>query len=110
MELLLTSVIAFVSTNIDDLFILTLFFGGKEFKAGEIIAGQLMGITTLIVLSLLGSLAALFVDPAYLGLLGLIPIYLGVKGAIGSITRRTLTSRVVVPNARARTTFWPYQE
>src|SRR4051812_725549 len=85
MELLLTSVIAFVSTNIDDLFILTLFFGGKEFKAGEIIAGQLMGITTLIVLSLLGSLAALFVDPAYLGLLGLIPIYLGVKGAIGLV-------------------------
>ena len=80
MELLLTSVVAFVSTNIDDLFILTLFFGGKEYQVSEIVAGQLIGISTLIAVSLLGSLVGLFIDPAYLGLLGLIPIYLGAKG------------------------------
>jgi cadmium resistance protein CadD (predicted permease) len=93
MQLLLASVIAFASTNIDDLFILTLFFGGKEFKASEIVAGQLLGIITLIVLSLLGSLAGMFIDLAYLGLLGGIPIYLGVKGIIRLIHHKKEVDR-----------------
>ena len=80
MEVLLASITAFISTNIDDLFILTLFFGTKQIKQYQIIAGQFLGITTLIALSLLGSLLGLIIDVAYIGLLGLVPIYLGLKG------------------------------
>src|SRR5262245_6946347 len=85
MEIIITSVIAFASTNIDDIFILTLFYGSKRFKDGEILGGQLLGIISLIAVSLIGSLAGLFIDPAYIGLLGLIPIYLGIKGILALI-------------------------
>ena len=80
MEILLTSIIAFTSTNLDDIFILTLFYGNKRFKEREIVAGQFLGISTLIVISLIGSLIGLLIDQSYIGLLGLIPIYLGVRG------------------------------
>ena len=80
MEILFTSIIAFASTNLDDIFILTLFYGTKRFKEREIVAGQFLGIATLIAISLIGSLVGLLIDQSYIGLLGLIPIYLGGKG------------------------------
>ena len=89
MEILVTSIIAFTSTNIDDIFILTLFYGNKKFKGGEILAGQFLGIISLITISLIGSIAGLFIDPAYIGLLGIIPIYLGTRGILGLINNKT---------------------
>ena len=80
MELIITSALAFMSTNIDDIFILILFYGNKKFKDLEILTGQFLGILTLITISLIGSLVGLFIDQAYVGLLGLVPIYLGVRG------------------------------
>jgi cadmium resistance transport/sequestration family protein len=80
MEIIFTSIIAFASTNLDDIFILTLFFGNKRFKEREIVTGQFLGIVTLIAISLIGSLIGLLIDPSYIGLLGFIPIYLGGKG------------------------------
>jgi len=80
MEILITSIVAFVSSNIDDIFLLTLFFANKKFKDKEVVTGQFLGISFLITISLAGSLVGLFIDQVYIGLLGLVPIYLGVKG------------------------------
>jgi cadmium resistance protein CadD (predicted permease) len=82
MEIIVTSLLAFISTNIDDIFILTLFFGSKKFKESEIIAGQLLGICALIAISIIGSLIGLFIDQEFIGLLGLVPIYLGIQGLV----------------------------
>ena len=79
MEFIVTSILAFSATNIDDLFLLTLFFGNYQYKASNIYIGQLLGIFSLIVLSLIGSLAGNFIPLPYIGLLGIFPIYLGVK-------------------------------
>lgn len=79
MDLLVTSLLTFVSTNIDDIFILTLFYGNKRFKEREIVTGQLLGIGALIFISLLASMIGLLIPMPYIGLLGLFPIYLGVK-------------------------------
>src|SRR6478735_9004335 len=79
MENILTSIVGFVSTNIDDIFILTLFFGDKRYKARDIYAGQYLGIVALIGVSVLGSWIGNFMDSKYVGLLGLFPIYLGGK-------------------------------
>lgn len=89
MEIVITSIIAFASTNIDDIFILTLFYGNKKFKEGEILSGQILGISLLIAISLIGSLIGLLINPAYIGLLGLIPIYLGAKGIWGLLKNKT---------------------
>src|SRR5688572_26350534 len=89
MELLITSAIAFMSTNIDDIFVLILFYGNKKFKHLEIITGQFLGILSLIAISLIGSLVGLFIDEAYVGLLGLVPIYLGVRAIWRLFKNRT---------------------
>jgi len=78
MEIILTSIIAFASTNIDDLFILTLFFVDKRFKPVHIYLGQYLGIIVLIGISVTGSLIGNFIEGKYIGILGLFPIYLGV--------------------------------
>lgn len=80
MEIIITSILAFISTNIDDIFILTIFYGSRRFKSSEIIIGQLLGISTLIGISIIASLAGLIIDKSYIGLLGFLPIYLGIKG------------------------------
>jgi cadmium resistance transport/sequestration family protein len=79
MEIILTSIIAFASTNIDDIFILTLFFGDKRYRTRDIYIGQYLAIIALIAVSVIGSLIGNFVDSKYVGLLGLFPIYLGFR-------------------------------
>jgi cadmium resistance protein CadD (predicted permease) len=87
MELFLTSVIAFTSTNIDDIFILTLFFGDKRYKTTDIYLGQYVGVILLIGVSVIGSFIGNFIDSKYIGLLGLFPIYLGLRQIWGFIKK-----------------------
>ncbi|QDR79219.1 cadmium resistance transporter [Sporomusa termitida] len=78
---IVTAFVAFVSTNIDDIFVLMLFYSqiGGQLKKCHIIAGQYLGITILLIVSVLGSLGLNIVPPQYTGLLGMIPILLGIK-------------------------------
>lgn len=85
MEIFLTSIVAFVSTNIDDLFILTLFFGDKRYKPRDIYFGQYLAIIALIVVSVVGSLIGNFINSEYVGLLGFFPIYLGLRQLLSVI-------------------------
>ena len=82
METLVASLIAFVVTNLDDIFILILFFSDRKLKHRNIITGQFLGISTLILLSFLGSFVGLIIDIKYVGLLGVVPIYIGIKSFI----------------------------
>jgi cadmium resistance transport/sequestration family protein len=81
-ELIITSILAFASTNIDDIFILILFFANKEYKTRHIVLGQYFGIIGLITISIIGSLIGLLIDQKYIGLLGLLPVYFGIRGII----------------------------
>jgi cadmium resistance transport/sequestration family protein len=85
MEIILTSILAFASTNIDDIFILTLFFGDKRYKSSDIYIGQYLGIITLIAVSVIGSLIGNFIESKYVGLLGLFPIYVGLRGVLSLV-------------------------
>jgi cadmium resistance protein CadD (predicted permease) len=71
--------LAFASTNIDDLVMLIGFFVDAAYRPRQIVLGQFVGIGVVIVVSLLGSLVAQIASTAYVGLLGLVPIALGVK-------------------------------
>jgi len=77
---ILASLAAFLSTSIDDLFILTLHFAtsNEKFDKKDIVYGHFIGITILIVVSLLPSLGFMTLPNHYIGLLGLIPIYRGI--------------------------------
>jgi cadmium resistance protein CadD (predicted permease) len=70
---------AFVASNIDDTFILIFLFSTVSFQARHVFLGQFLGIATLIMVSALGSLISLVVPPLVIGLLGLVPIVIGIK-------------------------------
>jgi cadmium resistance transport/sequestration family protein len=81
MEIFVTSVVAFATTNLDDIFLLTLFFSDPTFNPKNVVIGQYVGIAALVAMSLMGSFIGLIVAPEYIGLLGLIPMYIGVRSA-----------------------------
>jgi cadmium resistance protein CadD (predicted permease) len=70
---------AFVSTNIDDLFILMMFFANPRFPAIQTVLGQYVGMAALLAVGLVGSLIALVVPSNLIGLVGLFPIAIGIK-------------------------------
>jgi cadmium resistance transport/sequestration family protein len=73
--------IAFIATNIDDIIILLLFFSQVDvnFRRRHIVVGQYLGFTFLIIASLPGFFGGLIVPRAWIGLLGLLPIAIGIK-------------------------------
>jgi cadmium resistance protein CadD (predicted permease) len=71
----------FVSTDIDDLFALVGFFADPKFKVRHIAVGQYLGIAGLYGGSVVASMLSLVISPAYIGLLGLAPIVIGLKKA-----------------------------
>lgn len=76
---LLTGLSVFVATNIDDIVILTLFFSQpNQYLRRHIILGQCLGFTALIGASLVGYFGGLFVPKAWIGLLGFVPIAIGI--------------------------------
>lgn len=72
----------FAATNADDALLLLLFFGDRRFRARHVIIGQVFGIGLLVLLSLVGAALALALPERWIGLLGLLPIALGVRELI----------------------------
>jgi cadmium resistance protein CadD (predicted permease) len=79
LEILGLSIGAFVATNIDDLFILIVFFAKRSFPTSQIILAQYVGMGLLLGVSLVGSLVALVIPHNLLGLIGLFPIAIGIN-------------------------------
>jgi cadmium resistance protein CadD (predicted permease) len=101
-ETIVTSILAFISTNIDDIFILMMLFTQQSasFNKKHIIAGQFIGIIALITLSMAGVLIGILFPPAYLGLLGLFPIYLGMKQLYQNFLKKHdgTADKIVIPS------------
>lgn len=74
-------IIAFVVTNLDDIIILLLFFSQMDanFRRRHIIFGQYLGFAVLILASLPGFFGGLVVPREWIGLLGVLPIAIGLK-------------------------------
>jgi cadmium resistance transport/sequestration family protein len=83
---IITGITAFTATNLDDLVILTLLFSqvNKTFRAWHIVIGQYLGFSTLVVASLAGFAGGLVLPANWTGLLGLIPIAVGISRLLNS--------------------------
>lgn len=79
LSLLGISATVFVSTNIDDIFLLAAFFADPHLRARAIVAGQFLGIGVLVLGSTLASVATLAIPEGYTALLGVVPLILGVS-------------------------------
>ena len=77
-SLALLSTGAFVSTNIDDLFLLVGYFSDRSFSRDLIFAGQILGMAGIVAISLMAASVALAISPAHVGLLGFAPIIIGI--------------------------------
>ena len=84
LQAIVPGAVSFAATNIDDIFVLMLFFGqkNKSFKAKHVVAGQYLGFTALVAISLVGYFARYLATREWIGLLGLVPVAIGGKKLI----------------------------
>jgi len=80
----------FVATNIDDIVVLTVLFavaarGTSRLRGWQIVAGQYLGLVTLIAVSFLAALGLAIVPDEWVGLLGLIPLAIGVLALVRTV-------------------------
>jgi cadmium resistance protein CadD (predicted permease) len=73
---------AFLASNIDNIFVLMLLFSTLNILARDTTLGQFLGITLLVVASASAALLVLVVPLFVIGLMGLIPIGIGIKRLI----------------------------
>lgn len=78
---IITGVTTFAATNIDDIVILMIFFMqvNATFRRRHIVVGQYLGFTALTLASLPGYFGGLIVPKAWIGILGLVPIAIGIS-------------------------------
>ena len=79
LSLLGVGISAFVATNIDDTFVLILLFSIPSLLTRNVIIGQFLGIVLLVVISSSAALLALAIPAFVIGLMGSIPIIIGIK-------------------------------
>lgn len=78
---LLTGVATAMATTFDDNIYLTLFFSkiNHSFRPRHIVVGEFVGFTALVSISLLGFLGGMMISHTWIGLLGFLPVAIGVN-------------------------------
>jgi cadmium resistance protein CadD (predicted permease) len=71
--------VAFLSTNADNLALLFAFLADRSFSARNVIVGYALGMLGILALSWVVGWLADFFPHQYVGFLGLVPIFLGIK-------------------------------
>ena len=81
-----TGLTAFTATNLDDILILMLFFSQVNaiFRKRHIIAGQYLGFAALVLASLPSFFGSLLLPRPCIGLLGLVPIAIGISRLVNA--------------------------
>jgi cadmium resistance protein CadD (predicted permease) len=93
----------FAGTDIDDLIVLTvLFLAGRATgrpRARDIVTGQYLGIAALVAASAAAALGLLVIPDRWVGLLGLVPLALGIRGLLARHDREQPVATGVLPIA-----------
>ena len=86
-QTVITAVMTFISTTIDDIFVVTVLFADAKTKRDRIniYAGEYIGIMITFALGLAGAFAASFIPEKFIGLLGFVPIIMAVIYIIKSL-------------------------
>lgn len=76
------AIAAFASTNIDDALVLVVYFanaaeGRNGFRRRHVWIGQIVGFTVIVVVSVVGVFLGSLLPPHYAGLLGFVPLLIG---------------------------------
>ena len=101
--LIAIGVAAFAATNIDDIFVLMMFFSSSyfmTFPVKQVVLGQYIGIGLLVAISALGSFISLAVPTYIIALLGIVPIVIGVKKLIVFRKKKESNSKQTVQDKK----------
>jgi cadmium resistance transport/sequestration family protein len=84
----LVGITSFIATNLDDIVVLVIFFSqvSATFRRRHIVFGQYLGFTALLLLSLPGYFGGLVLPKAWVGLLGLLPLGVGISQLLNQDT------------------------
>lgn len=95
---IIKGITAFIATNVDDFLVLVVFFlqVNASFQKFHIVMGAYLGFSLIVILSLLGSVCGFILPSAAIGVLGVLPIYLGVKELFRNNQEPELSSAVVL--------------
>lgn len=79
-SIIITAIVVFIATNIDDILVLMLLFSNKNNNSNPllIIIGQYIGFIVLVVVSFIGYFGGLLIPDPIIGLLGIVPIIIGI--------------------------------
>ncbi len=86
----ITGITSFAATNIDDITVSMLLFSqtdARGFHPRDIVIGNYLGFTVLILACLPGLFGGLILPPPWIGLLGFIPLVVGIKQLLESRLR-----------------------
>lgn len=88
--LILGAVAVFVATNLDDFALLTLLFATLGARSRTVVVGQFLGSAILVAISAIGAVGLVVVAARWVGLLGVIPVVLGLRAhsPVVAATRR----------------------
>jgi cadmium resistance protein CadD (predicted permease) len=87
------AIAAFVSTNIDDLLLLSTLFVDAEFRTQSVIVGQFLGMSVLVLISILAALLTITIPRGWIALLGFAPLFLGIYRLWKLLNRRSEKSQ-----------------
>jgi len=78
--LIVLGISAFVSTIIDNIFVIIVFFyNSLKFPPYQVVIGQYIGIELLVAISIIASFISLVIPSFIIGYMGIIPIIIGIK-------------------------------
>lgn len=113
-ETVVIGVSAAFATTFDDNVYLTAFFGkiNRHFHAKHVVIGEFLGFTALVLASLPGFLGGLILPQSWIGLLGFLPICIGIYNLLNRESETELAQNVSfnlpkyrLPN-RQKKSFW----
>jgi cadmium resistance protein CadD (predicted permease) len=89
---LITGIAAAIATTFDDNIYLTLFFSrvNRHFRPQHVVVGEYLGFTLLVVVSLVGFLGGLMISSTWIGLLGFLPIIIGITNLLNREEEETI--------------------
>lgn len=89
---IVTAIGLFAATNIDDIVVLMVLFLAStrgSLPGWKVVAGQYLGFATLVAISVVAAAGLTIIPDEWVGLLGLIPLAIGLYGLIRTLRRRS---------------------
>jgi cadmium resistance protein CadD (predicted permease) len=89
---ILLAVAAFAATNVDNLFVLLAFFADAREAWRPVVIGQYVGSLTLVAIACFIAALMIHIPRSYVGLIGIMPILIGIGKLLESIRARNPAS------------------